>query len=131
MYKTLGMRIVYMDSETHDLHTAFVSHLSHITSFALANTVLDKEKRHKSTIFNLAGGGFESTARLAKSSPEMWGPIFSQNKENISDALEMYIEHIKLFKKYIDENNISECKKLMHKANSIRQILTSIIKNNS
>ena len=126
MYKILGMRIVYMNSDDHDLHAAFVSHLSHITSFALANAVLEKEKDRK-TIFDLAGGGFESTARLAKSSPDMWSPIFSQNKDNICEALDLYIKHINLFKKHISENNTAEFKSLMNNANAIRRVLMNII----
>ena len=125
MYKVIGMRLVNMDSSDHDLHAAFVSHLSHITSFALANAVLEKEK-DRATIFNLAGGGFESTARLAKSSPEMWTPIFFQNKDNVCEALDLYIKHIQLFKKYIAEENTEEYRNLMSNANSIRRILNKI-----
>ena len=125
MYKILGMRLVYMNPNDHDLHAAFVSHLSHITSFALANAVLEKEQdRH--TIFDLAGGGFESTARLAKSSPAMWAPIFRQNNQNICEALDLYIKHIQLFKKYIGENNYEGVENLMNNANAIRKVLIRI-----
>ncbi|MDP4267299.1 MAG: prephenate dehydrogenase [Bacteroidota bacterium] len=127
MYACLGMRIVYMEPAEHDLHTAYVSHLSHITSFALANAVLEKEQ-DSSAIFNLAGGGFESTARLGKSSPEMWAPIFNHNKENISEALDLYIKHISMFKKCIDENDSEGYIKLMRNANSIRRVLNNIPK---
>ena len=125
MYKILGMRLVYMRSSEHDLHAAFVSHLSHITSFALANAVLEKEK-DRATIFDLAGGGFESTARLAKSSPDMWSPIFEQNSENICEALDLYIKHIQLFKESIAGKNSSEYISLMSNANSIRRVLSNI-----
>jgi prephenate dehydrogenase len=86
VYRTLGMHLVYMNAKDHDVHVAYVSHISHITSFALANTVLEKE-REEDAIFELASGGFESTVRLAKSNPAMWVPIFMQNKENILDVL--------------------------------------------
>ena len=90
IYRELGMHIVYIDAEPHDVHAAYVSHISHITSFALANTVLEKE-REENAIFELAGGGFESTVRLAKSSPAMWAPIFMQNRENVLDVLNEHI----------------------------------------
>ena len=93
MYKKLGMHVIYMNATEHDLHAAYISHISHITSFALANTVLEKEKE-EDTIFELASGGFESTVRLAKSNPEMWVPIFMQNKENILDVLNEHISQL-------------------------------------
>lgn len=130
MYKALQMRMIYMDSESHDLHIAYVSHLSHISSFALGITVLDKEK-DESTIFNLAGSGFESTVRLAKSSPEMWAPIFEQNADNISDALGQYIRQLENFKSYIDKKEYNECFKLMRTANEIRRVLDGIVSRNT
>ena len=96
IYKTLGMHITYMDAYNHDVHAAYVSHISHITSFALANTVLEKE-REEDAIFELAGGGFESTVRLAKSNPAMWAPIFMQNRENVLDVLNEHISTFSLF----------------------------------
>jgi prephenate dehydrogenase len=128
MYETLGMRLVEMSSSEHDLKVAFVSHLSHISSFALANTVLDKEA-DVNTIFDLAGGGFESTVRLAKSSPEMWAPIFDQNRVNILGTLDAYIDHIYRFRKCIaslefsDPAGFQECLDLMGNANRIRRVL--------
>ena len=125
LYDALGMRKVYMSPAEHDLHTAYISHLSHISSFALANTVLDKEKNN-STIFNLAGGGFESTVRLAKSSPEMWNPIFSQNREHILSALELYIKHLENFREGLKKQKPDKTFKLMKNANSITRVLQSI-----
>ena len=93
IYKTLGMNMIYMDAAAHDMHAAYISHISHITSFALANTVLEKEKE-EDTIFELAGGGFESTVRLAKSSPAMWAPIFMQNRDNVLDVLNEHITQL-------------------------------------
>lgn len=127
MYKVLKMRLIDMDSPSHDLHIAYVSHLSHISSFALGITVLDKEK-DENTIFNLAGSGFESTVRLAKSSPEMWTPIFEQNAKNISDALDEYIKNLQIFKRYIDNNQSAEAFELMYTANEIRRVLDGIKK---
>jgi prephenate dehydrogenase len=127
MYEALEMRCIYMDSKQHDIHAAFVSHLSHISSFVLANTVLDMEK-NTSTIFDLAGGGFESTVRLAKSSPEMWLPIFEQNGENILQALDAYIRHLEAFRKSLKEKKPQDTKNVLVKANEIRRVLESMNK---
>lgn len=125
MMEILGMHVIEMDSKSHDLHIAYVSHLSHISSFVLGQTVLEIEK-DEASIFNLAGSGFESTVRLAKSSPAMWAPIFKQNKKHISDSLGAYIENLMEFKKYIDDENESEMKECMENANDIRRVLNGI-----
>ena len=122
IYKSLGMRIVYMNAENHDVHAAYVSHISHITSFALANTVLEKEKE-EDAIFELAGGGFESTVRLAKSNPSMWAPIFMQNKENVLDVLNEHISQLRKFKASLEKENLEYLTELMENANKIRRIL--------
>src|SRR5580658_5996051 len=116
------MNIVYMDALNHDVHTAYVSHISHITSFALANTVLEKEKEENS-IFDLAGGGFESTVRLAKSNPSMWLPIFKQNREHVLDVLNEHIAQLRKFKSCLEKENYSYLQELMENANKIRKIL--------
>ena len=128
MFRTLDMHIIYMSAVEHDRHIAYVSHLSHISSFALGSTVLDKEKDERS-IFAMAGSGFSSTVRLAKSSPDMWAPIFSQNQKNVSAALDAYIKKLQYFKKVIDENDLSGSYSLMKEANDIRRILQGISKN--
>lgn len=125
MYQTLGMKLAYMNAAEHDLHIAYVSHLSHISSFTLGLTVLDEEKNEKN-IFNMAGSGFASTVRLAKSSPEMWAPIFEENSDNLSKALESYIEHLKEFKQIIDTKNTDKALAKMQEANEIRRILNGI-----
>src|SRR5665647_3597642 len=122
IYKSLGMHIAYMDPENHDIHAAYVSHISHITSFALANTVLEKEKE-EDAIFELAGGGFESTVRLAKSSPAMWAPIFMQNRENVLDVLNEQIFQLKQMKKLLEMEEFDTLYKLIQQANEIRKIL--------
>lgn len=122
LYTLLGMSLVYMDAESHDVHAAYVSHISHITSFALANTVLEKE-REEDAIFELAGGGFESTVRLAKSSPAMWGPIFMQNRENVLDVLNEHIMQLRKFKSCLEKENYGYLQELMVNANKIRRIL--------
>jgi prephenate dehydrogenase len=122
MYKTLGMHIVYMDAHSHDMHAAYISHISHITSFALANTVLEKEKE-EDAIFELAGGGFESTVRLAKSNPAMWAPIFMQNRENVLDVLNEHISQLKKFKASLEKENLDYLVELMENANKIKRIL--------
>jgi prephenate dehydrogenase len=122
IYTILGMSLVNMDAENHDIHAAYVSHISHITSFALANTVLEKE-REEDAIFELAGGGFESTVRLAKSSPAMWGPIFMQNRENVLDVLNEHIMQLRKFKSCLEKENYAYLMELMENANKIRRIL--------
>jgi prephenate dehydrogenase len=122
IYHLLGMNLVYMDAASHDVHAAYVSHISHITSFALANTVLEKE-REENAIFELAGGGFESTVRLAKSSPSMWAPIFMQNRENVLDVLNEHITQLRKFKSCLEKENYEYLKELMENANKIRRIL--------
>ncbi|NOU46278.1 MAG: prephenate dehydrogenase [Bacteroidales bacterium] len=122
LYKTLNMRLSYMKSVEHDIHVAYVSHISHITSFSLALSVLAKEK-DEGTILKLAGGGFDSTVRLAKSNAETWAPIFLQNAEYIIEVMDSYLEKMNLFKKYILEKNQDGLKDLMNEANTIRKIL--------
>jgi prephenate dehydrogenase len=122
IYEKLQMKILYMNSVEHDVHTAYVSHISHITSFALANTVLEKEKKEK-TIFDLASGGFESTVRLAKSNPAMWVQIFLQNRANILDVLDEHIHQLQMFKDVIKNEKDNDLKNLITHANKIRKIL--------
>lgn len=122
MYCALGMNIIYMTSSEHDLHVAYVSHISHITSFALANTVLEKEKE-EDTIFGLASGGFESTVRLAKSNPSMWIPILMQNRDNILDVLNEHITQLRKFKACLEKENYEYLGELINRANEIRRIL--------
>lgn len=125
IFSKIGMRIRYMDSKSHDKHIAYVSHLSHISSFMLGKTVINKEKNERD-IFDMAGSGFESTVRLAKSSPAMWTPIFEQNKENIIETLEEYINNLQQFKKLMEQDNFSEVYNEMEHINYIKQILNGI-----
>lgn len=122
MAGVLNMRKVYMNSSDHDIHVAYVSHISHITSFSLALSVLDKE-REEQNILTLAGGGFESTVRLAKSNAETWAPIFIENSDFITEVIDNYIEKMNLFRKMISEKDKEGLKKLMEEANKIRKIL--------
>jgi len=122
LYKALGMHLVYMNSTDHDVHVAYVSHISHITSFALANTVLEKEKE-EDAIFELASGGFESTVRLAKSNPETWASIFMQNRENVLDVLNEHISQLRKFKACLEKENYEYLAELMINANKIKRIL--------
>lgn len=122
MYRKIGMRVVDMDARAHDLHVAYVSHISHITSFALANTVLEKEKV-ESAIFQIASAGFESTVRLAKSNPSMWVPIFLQNKDNILDVLTEHIDQLTKFKEYIANSDQENLQSLISDANKIKRII--------
>jgi prephenate dehydrogenase len=122
LVETLQMRLVYMNAEEHDLHTAYVSHISHITSFALALTVLKKEKE-QGRIFELASGGFESTVRLAKSSPDMWVPIFKHNRSNVLDVLDEHIHQLQQMKQLLETEDYDTFYKLIQKSNKIRKIL--------
>ncbi|MEO8583394.1 MAG: prephenate dehydrogenase [Flavitalea sp.] len=122
VYRNLGMKLIYMEPAAHDLHAAYVSHISHITSFALANTVLEKE-REEDTIFAMASAGFESTVRLAKSNPEMWVSIFMQNRENILDVLNEHITQLRKFKSCLEKENEPYLTELIGNANKIRKIL--------
>lgn len=118
----LQMNIIFMNAKEHDLHTAYVSHISHITSFALALTVLEKEKS-QGRIFELAGGGFASTVRLAKSSPEMWVPIFKQNKENVLVVLQEHINQLQNMHDFLKEDRYEDLNKLIRRANKIKRII--------
>jgi prephenate dehydrogenase len=122
VFEQLGMHILYMNAMKHDIHVAYVSHISHITSFALANTVLEKEKE-SDAIFELASGGFESTVRLAKSNAAMWVPIFMQNKENVLDVLNEHISQLRKFKSCLEKENFEYLSDLIENANGIKRIL--------
>jgi len=121
MFQSLGMPIAYMTSDEQDHTTAFISHLPHATSFALANAVLAIEDRN--IIFDLASGGFQSTVRLAKSSPKMWAPIFWQNRDYIFEALEVYIHHLTQFQESLKNNDHEQLTGLIENANNIRAFL--------
>ena len=122
LFKKLGMRIRYMDPKSHDKHIAYVSHLSHISSFMLGKTVIEKEKDERD-IFDMAGSGFESTVRLAKSSPEMWTPIFKQNKKHIVKSLNEYITNLTNFKELLENDKFEEVFTEMQNTNRIKEIL--------
>ena len=122
MLRLLNMHIVYMNSSVHDVHVAYISHISHITSFSLALSVLEKEQEEEN-ILTLAGGGFESTVRLAKSNGDTWAPIFAENSEYILEAIDTYIEKMNIFRKMISDKDTSGLKSLMEEANKIRKIL--------
>jgi len=122
LYEALNMRTIYMNASSHDVHTAYVSHISHVTSFALALTVLDKEKDEKH-IFDLASGGFSSTVRLAKSNADMWVPILSQNRDNVLQVIDTYIDKMKDFRKAIEEYDEDAIRSLINDANKIKRII--------
>ncbi|WP_298341999.1 prephenate dehydrogenase [uncultured Algibacter sp.] len=126
MFTDIGMRIRYMNPVEHDRHIAYVSHLSHISSFMLGKTVIDKEKNERD-IFDMAGSGFASTVRLAKSSPEMWTPIFKQNKSNVIETLEEYINNLTHFKELMAADNFEAIFEEMKSTNHIKDILNGII----
>jgi prephenate dehydrogenase len=125
IFTALGMNTIYMDAGEHDKHVAYVSHLSHVSSFLLGQTVLDIERDEKN-IFALAGSGFSSTVRLAKSSPDMWAPIFEQNAEHLSQALLEYIMHLQKFQYHLMKRDVKELHKIMKEANRIREVLNGI-----
>lgn len=122
LYAVLNMRPIYMNADQHDVHTAYVSHISHVTSFALALTVLDKEKDEKH-IFDLASGGFSSTVRLAKSNADMWVPILSQNHDNVLHVMDTYIDKMQQFRDAIAAYDETRIRELIAEANKIKKIL--------
>lgn len=122
LYDALNMRVSYMSVSAHDVHTAYVSHLSHVVSFALANTVLDKEKDEKH-IFDLASSGFSSTARLAKSNADMWSPIFIQNKDNIVRVTDAFIQKVQEFRDAINDMDETAIRAFIDEANRIKRII--------
>ncbi len=130
MFQVMGMNIAYMSADEQDHSTAYISHLPHVVAYALANAAMSKENRH--IIFDLASGGFNSTVRLAKSAPSMWGPIFLDNKKYIIESLDTYIKHLKEMKDSI-EHDEKKMYELMANANKIREVLggsnPSLIKN--
>jgi prephenate dehydrogenase len=121
----MGMKIRYMNPEEHDKKMAIVSHLSHISSFMLGKTVMEFEKNDQN-ILDFAGSGFESTVRLAKSSPEMWSSIFKDNRENILEILNTYIQNLKQFQLKIENENYIDLKNQMIKTNKLKKILDTI-----
>lgn len=125
IFSALQMRTIFMDPVEHDKHVAYVSHLSHVSAFLLGQTVLDIEKDEKN-IFNLAGSGFASTVRLAKSSPDMWAPIFEQNAEYLSQALLEYIMHLQKFQYHLMKRDVKELHRIMTGANHIRKVLEGL-----
>jgi prephenate dehydrogenase len=125
IFEAMGMNIRYMNSKAHDKHIAYVSHLSHISSFMLGKTVIDKEKNERN-IFDMAGSGFESTVRLAKSSPEMWTPIFEQNKANVIETLDEYIQNLNHFKALMESDDFEAIRREMENTNYIKTILKGI-----
>jgi len=127
LFQKLGMRIRYMNPKSHDKHIAYVSHLSHISAFMLGKTVIEKEK-HERDIFDMAGSGFESTVRLAKSSPAMWTPIFKQNKNQVVKTLEEYIANLSKFKELLENDDFESIFNEMQDVNKIKEILQGIKK---
>jgi prephenate dehydrogenase len=125
LFTDIGMRIRYMNPEAHDKHIAYMSHLSHISSFMLGKTVIEKEKNERD-IFDMAGSGFASTVRLAKSSPEMWTPIFKQNKLNVIETLEEYITNLTHFKELMQQDDFDAIFNEMKNTNHIKDILKGI-----
>jgi len=125
LFSDLGMRIRYMNPKAHDKHIAYVSHLSHISAFMLGKTVINKEKNERD-IFDMAGSGFESTVRLAKSSPAMWAPIFQQNKTNVIETLDEYISNLKHFKTLMEKEDFDAVYNEMKDTNHIKDILNGI-----
>ena len=122
IFDALEMKTIYMDPKSHDVHVAYVSHLSHVSSFMLGKTVIEKEK-NENNIFDLAGSGFESTVRLAKSSPNTWTPIFLQNKTNLAAAIDEYVTNLNLLKELIVEENDEKLNKILNNTNRIKEIL--------
>lgn len=125
VFEALEMKIRYMNPHSHDKHIAYVSHLSHISSFMLGKTVIEKEKNEKD-IFDMAGSGFASTVRLAKSNPATWTPIFKENKANVLESLSEYITNLTHFKNVLEADDYEEVYNEMHNTNHIKSILKGL-----
>ncbi|MDI6033258.1 prephenate dehydrogenase [Flavobacterium sp. LB2P84] len=125
LFTAMGMRIRYMDPKSHDKHIAYVSHLSHISAFMLGKTVINKEKDEQD-IFDMAGSGFESTVRLAKSSPAMWTPIFKQNRKQVVKTLDEYISNLSKFKELLEKEDYDAIYNEMLSVNKIKEILNGM-----
>ena len=125
LFKALEMHIRYMNPHSHDKHIAYVSHLSHISSFMLGKTVIEKEKNEKD-IFDMAGSGFASTVRLAKSNPATWTPIFKENKANVLESLTEYINNLTHFKNVLEADDYEEVYNEMQNTNHIKSILKGL-----
>jgi len=121
IFQAIGMRIVVMDSNQHDIHACFMSHLPHILSFSLANTVMSHED--PKSIIALAAGGFKDMSRIAKSSPRMWGDIFKQNKKNLLASIDLFESQLQSARKMVEEENYEDLEKWMKKANTLHEIL--------
>ncbi|MGY8923141.1 MAG: prephenate dehydrogenase [Flavobacteriales bacterium] len=129
-FRNMNMKLHEMDAEAHDKHIAYVSHISHISSFMLGKTVMEKEKDERA-IFDMAGSGFASTVRLAKSSPDMWTPIFKQNKENILEVLREYITNLEDFERLLMSDDYDQLFEQMKSTNAIKTILAGINEKNT
>ena len=121
IFKELGMKIFYMDAVSHDRHAAYISHMPHAVSYSLANAVMKQENPKE--ILALAGGGFESMSRIAKSSPNMWIDVFKQNKENLLEAVDCMSNELDNFKKMVQENRWDDLKDWILSANRLHEIL--------
>lgn len=124
LYSSMDMKVLHMDAKSHDIHTAYISHISHISSFALALTVLEKEKDEKA-ILDLASSGFSSTVRLAKSSANMWVPVFQQNRKNVLDVLDEHINSLSKFRTLLIKKDFQKIHELIEQSNDIKRILNS------
>ncbi|RYY12226.1 MAG: prephenate dehydrogenase/arogenate dehydrogenase family protein, partial [Cytophagaceae bacterium] len=123
LFRALPMRVLHLGAADHDLHMAYVSHISHLTSFALALTVLEKERRGEQRIFDLAGGGFASTVRLAKSAPATWVPIFRQNRDNVLDVLDEHLSQLHKLRELLATEDYAGLTAALKQANEIRKII--------
>ncbi|MBX7201737.1 MAG: prephenate dehydrogenase [Bacteroidia bacterium] len=121
LFKTLNMNLMYMEAREHDVHLAYVSHLPHVISFAMVNTVLEAEKDSQ-FLFRLAGSGFASLTRLAKSSPDMWAPIFTQNASHVSEAIDLYIAELELFKRLVNKKDATMLHRMLERSNEVKNV---------
>ena len=121
LFQDIGMRIVVMDANEHDIHACYMSHLPHAISYSLANTVMGHED--PKSIIALAAGGFKDMSRIAKSSPDMWTDIFRQNRENLLKSIDIFEKQMKSVRNMIEKEDYEELKGWMKKANSLHEIL--------
>ena len=121
LFERIGMQIVYMDAKEHDRHAAYISHLPHAISYALANSVLKQED--PKSILTLAAGGFRDMSRIAKSSPRMWSDIFRQNRKHLLTSIEAFEQEIAQAKWMVEEQRWEELEAWMAHATTLHNIL--------
>ena len=124
-WKKLGSKIAVMNPEKHDKIFSITSHLPHLIAYNLVKSAQDFEKKQKYNLLKYSAGGLRDFSRIAASNEIMWRDIFFDNKDNVSKAINLFINNLKAFKRDIDsKNNKSILKKLIQ----TKKVRSKIIK---